>query len=182
MFWRFGVNIKGFACMKFLFSYTRQVLDGFVNYLLKRILILGEVFIQKDKWLDCITIVNWRELPILLNSNWNCQENIESVFWGKKFKIHKSWFPKLCLHFFFVNGFTLVKHGLVEEWTCLLLPTETVKKIVNLLMQKTQESWFPKLWYQIFLWGGAVLECNGWQLSYSDCIHVSMDAVTLGIQ
>lgn len=101
MFWRFGVNIKGFACMKFLFSYTRQVLDGFVNYLLKRILILGEVFIQQDKWLDCITIVNWRELPILLNSNWNCQENIESVFWGKKFKIHKSWFPKLCLHFFF---------------------------------------------------------------------------------
>lgn len=100
MFWRFRVNIKGFACMKFLFSYTRQVLDGFVNYLLKRILILGEVFIQQDKWLDCITIVNWRELPILLNSNWNCQENIESVFWGKKFKIHKSWFPKLCLHFF----------------------------------------------------------------------------------
>lgn len=75
-------------------------------------------------------------LPILLNSNWNCQENIESVFWGKKFKIHKSWFPKLCLHFFFVNGFTLVKNGLVEEWTCLLLPTETVKKIVNLFMKK----------------------------------------------
>lgn len=131
-----GVNIKGFACMKFLFSYTRQVLDGFVNYLLKRILILGEVFIQQDKWLDCITIVNWRELPILLNSNWNCQENIESVFWGKKFKIHNSWFPKLCLHFFFVNGFTLVKNGLVEEWTCLLLPTETVKKIVNLFVKK----------------------------------------------
>lgn len=101
MFWRFGVNIKGFACIKFLFSYTRQVLDGFVNYLLKRILILGEVFIQQDKWLDCITIVNWRELPILLNSNWNCQENIESVFvGGKKIKIHKSWFPKLCLHYF----------------------------------------------------------------------------------
>lgn len=55
---------------------------------------------------------------------------------GEKFKIHKSWFPKLCLRFFFVNGFTLVKNGLVEEWTCLLLPTETVKKIVNLFMKK----------------------------------------------
>lgn len=82
------------------------------------------------------TSVKRRELPILLNSNWNCQENIESVFWGKKFKIHKSWFPKLCLHFFFVNGFTFVKNGLVEEWTSLMLPTETVKKIVNLFVKK----------------------------------------------
>lgn len=39
-----GVNIKGFACMKFLFSYTRQVLDGFVNYLLKEDLDFGRSF------------------------------------------------------------------------------------------------------------------------------------------
>lgn len=182
MFWRFRVNIKGFACMKFLFSYTRQVLDGFVNYLLKRILILGEVFIQQDKWLDCITIVNWRELPILLNSNWNCQENIESVFVGeKKIKIHKSWFPKLCLHYF-CQWFYFCQKWLgrgmnfshASNWNC--------QENSESVHEKTQESWFPKLWYQIFLWGGAVLECNGWQLSYSDCIHVSMDAVTLGIQ
>lgn len=128
------------------------------------------------------TSVKRRELPILLNSNWNCQKNIESVFvGGKKIKIHRSWFPKLCLHFFcrwFYSCQTWLGRGMnfsrASNWNC--------QENSESVHEKIQESWFPKLWYQIFLWVGAVLECNGWQLSYSDCIHVSINAVTLGIQ
>lgn len=127
------------------------------------------------------TSVKRRELPILLNSNWNCQENIESVFWGEKFKIHEL-ISKVVSAFFFCQWFyscqTWLGRGMnmsfASNWNC--------QENSESVHEKTQESWFPKLWYQIFLWGGAVLECNGWQLSYSDCIHVSMDAVTLGIQ